>query len=90
MLLFWVIMATFWVGTLALIPYLVPAERRSLPIWVAAGGLLVASGNLLVQIASQRHWTLGVIGVLLPVAGVFCTATGTYSVWRRRRRRSSA
>jgi hypothetical protein len=89
--LFTAIMLVFWVGLLLLTHYKVPAERRSIPLWIATGCLLVASQQLIGQIASQRHWTahhsaLGVAEVVLDVAGVVCCTTAAVSAWRRTRR----
>jgi hypothetical protein len=89
--LFAVIMLIVWIGLLLLTHYKVPVERRLVAMWIARGGLLLASGQLLVQIASQRHWTLhhsalGVAGLLLSVAGVVCSANAAVSAWSRTHR----
>ncbi len=89
--LFSVIMLMVWVGILLTTRYKVPAQRRSIPTWIATGGLLVASQLFLLQIASQQHWTvhhsvLGVAWFLLAIAGAVCFVTATVLAWRRIRR----
>jgi drug/metabolite transporter (DMT)-like permease len=84
-----------WVGLLLLSHYRVRAERRPGSRWIAAGGLLLASGFLLVQIASRRHWTfhhsaVGVAGLLLDLAALACIAMAFMSLLRRRAGRQKA
>ena len=91
MLLFTVIMLIVWVGLLLLTHFKVPIQRRSIPRWIATGGLLLASAQVLGQIASQQHWTvhhsaLGVARLVLDVAGLACATTAAVSAWRRTRR----
>ena len=91
MFVFAVIMLIFWVGLLFLTHYRVPAQRRSIPMWMARGGLLLGSQQLLLQIASRQHWTLhysvlGVAWFVLAVAGLVCSCTAAVLAYGRARR----
>ena len=91
MFLFAVIMPVFWVGFLFLTLSQVPARRRSILMWMARGGLLLALQQLLLQIASRQHWTLhfnllGVAWFVLIVAGLACYSWALTSAWRQTRR----
>jgi hypothetical protein len=72
----------------------VPVRLRSVIRWIALAQVLIQSGVVLSTTASQHHWTLhhsalGVIALLLPVAGLACLAMAAVS-WRRRPGRQSA
>jgi hypothetical protein len=88
------------VGVIGWAGFLVTAMRRApfrlQPVcrWIGTGGLLVACGVLVAEIASQRRWTLhhsalGVAAFLLPVAGLACLAIAAVT-WRRGYGRRSA
>jgi fermentation-respiration switch protein FrsA (DUF1100 family) len=68
-----------------------PVDRRRVLRWVASGGLLFSSSNLLSQIASQQDWTLhhsalGAAVLLMDLAVLPCLAKALFSLWRWRRR----
>jgi hypothetical protein len=89
MFLFAVVSVIVWVGLLLLSRSRLRVERRTVASWIATGGLLLASQQLLVQVASRQHWTLhhtvlGVVGFVLPVAGLVCFAVAAFSLWRRK------
>lgn len=92
--LFAIVGVICWAGLLLTTRRRAPFQLRPVYRWIGTGGLLVACGILLAEIASQRHWTLhhsalGVAVFLLPAAGLACLGMAAVT-WRRRDGRRSA